>query len=27
MTVATNQEPDPPRHCMEDMELVALPDL
>ena len=23
MTVATNQEPEAPRHCMEDMELVA----
>jgi hypothetical protein len=23
MTVATNEEPDPPRHCMEDMELVT----
>jgi hypothetical protein len=27
MTVAAEQEPDPPRHCMEDMELVATPDL
>ncbi|MBC8364255.1 MAG: hypothetical protein H8E59_04580 [Actinobacteria bacterium] len=23
MTVATEQDPDPPRHCMEDMEIVA----
>ena len=23
MTVATNESPDPPRHCMDDMELVA----
>ena len=25
MTVATNQEPEPPRHCMEDMDLVIIP--
>ncbi len=23
MTVATNESPDPPRHCMDDMELMA----
>ena len=23
MTVATDREPEPPRHCLEDMELVA----
>ncbi len=23
MTVAPDQEPDPPRHCLEDMDLVA----
>lgn len=23
MTVATNEDPEPPRHCMEDMDLVA----
>ena len=23
MTVATNEQPDPPRHCMDDMELQA----
>jgi hypothetical protein len=27
MTAAAEQEPEPPRHCMEDMELVATPDL
>ena len=23
MTVATDESPDPPRHCMDDMELIA----
>ena len=23
MTVATNESPDPPRHCMDDMEVMA----
>ena len=23
MTVATNESPDPPRHCMDDMDLMA----
>ena len=23
MTVATDEQPDPPRHCMDDMELLA----
>ena len=27
MTIATNEEPDPPRHCMEDMELVVAKEL
>jgi hypothetical protein len=27
MTAAAEQEPEPPRHCMEEMELVATPDL
>ena len=26
MTVATNESPDPPRHCMDDMELMAAED-
>jgi DNA-directed RNA polymerase subunit RPC12/RpoP len=26
MTAAAEQEPEPPRHCMEEMELVAAPE-
>ena len=27
MTAAADQDPEPPRHCMEQMELTATPDL
>ena len=27
MTAAAEQDPEPPRHCMEEMELVAAPDI
>ena len=26
MTVANDQQPDPPRHCMEDMDVLTMPE-